>query len=187
MVHIAKEIDYIKYCSIPFNAAYQVYRLTKAIEKIDHSRETPCPLFIALSYDDKIVSSPTTIKYFQGYTNPKNKMLLYTSVPHAFDDPRILSKNSIYPKWHIENFSHISIPISLDNFHYGKNGDYPLASHVEQDNPFIYCELNKPSRIYYDVLYKLHLTHYQRQRLTFNPDFAFMMQEIDTFIKAQGS
>lgn len=177
-----EEIDYTKYMSVPLNAPYQVYRLTKAIKKIDHTREVKCPIFIALSNEDLIVSSKATLNYFQAWKNPMNKMILYTEKMQTINDARIIQRSSSYPAWHIKNFSHVSIPTSPQNAHYGMHGDFPLASHVEENKNYIYCATNKPLEMYHRILYKLKLTPYEIRRLTFNPDFDFMMQQIKKFI-----
>ncbi len=178
-----KEKDYTKYSSLPFNAIYQVHRLTKAINKIDHKKEPNSPLFIALSYEDLIVSSPVTIQYFLGYKNSENKMLLYAKDSHQFNDPRILERSSIYPDSRIYSFSHICLPFAPDNPHYGKDGDYPLASHVENKSNYVFGALNKPQLYLNKFLYRYKLTKVRRNRLTFNPDFNFMMSEIEKFIR----
>jgi len=182
-LYISEEMDYTKYCSIAFNAVYQVYRLTQAIKKIDHTREPPCPLFMVLSYDDLIVNSEASIRNFQGYTHPHNKMILYIHDLHKFNDSRIISRKAAYPEWNITSFSHISLPSSPDNPHYGKHGDYPLASHIDAKNHYLFCSLDKPQKLFFDLLYKLKLTRYQRQRLTFNPDFEFLVDALSQFIK----
>lgn len=179
---IGAEIDYTKYSSMPFNAAYQVYRLTKALRKVDRKILNVPPLFMVLSYEDFIVSSKATIEYFRTLNNSKDRLIIYAKNSHKFRDPRIIKRSSQYPHWHIESISHISIPISPHNPHYGKNGDYPLASHVETDGHYIYTSLDMPNLRFHDLLYKLKLSKYQYQRLTFNPDFEFMTSEIKKFI-----
>lgn len=181
-LHVAKEIDYTKYSSMPFNAVYQVYRLTKIIEKLDHVKPLPCPIFMTLSDDDLITKSSTSINYFRLDNFQDSKMILYAQHAHNYDDARIIVRSSIYPEWHIINFSHICLPFSPTNPHYGVYGDYPLASHVNEISNIDYSALDRPHKMYYDLLYKLKLSDRQRQRLTFNPDFEFLMQRMGEFI-----
>lgn len=183
-MYITNEIDYTKYSSVPFNAVYQVYRLTNDIKKMNQSKNLTCPLLIILSYHDLIVCKRTTLNYFNRNSNPKNKMILYAHGRNNFNDPRIIVRNSVYSELKIKNFSHISIPISPDNPHYGKQGDFPFASRIEENKNYIYGELNKPQRAFYSLLHKLKLIQKQRRRLTFNPDFDFMMQEMGEFISS---
>lgn len=180
--YITQEIDYTKYCSMTFNAVYQVYKLTQEIKKMDSSRKLSCPLFMALSYDDLVICSRSAIKYFCGLSNPHNKMLLYKNGDLNKNDPRILVQDSTIPELKIRNYSHISLPVAPDNPHYGKHGDYPLASHVEEDNDIFYGAFNKPRALLNHVLYQMKLTKYPLQRLTFNPSFDDMMKEMGEWI-----
>ncbi len=182
--YIGKEYNYTKYRSITFNSIYQVYRLTHAIKQINHNKKPPCPIFMSLSYDDLIVSSEATIKYFTEHKDTRNQMILYIGETHPLDDPRIIMRSAVYPEFNIINFSHIAIPVAPSNPHYGMNGDYPLASHIYEKSNQLYCALDKPHEIFYDVLFKLKLTHFKRERLTFNPDFQFMVQQMKSFTES---
>lgn len=180
---IGREFDYTKYRSIPFNAVSQVYKLTKAIKKIDHKKQPTCPLFMTLSFDDLIVSSKASINYFLGLKNPNNKMILYKTDPHNFNDSRIIIQNSSYPELRIINFSHISLLVAPNNPHYGKFGDYPFASRVDDEHLNVsYSALDKPRALLYERLHKLKLIPNRRERLTFNPNFDFMMGEMVDWI-----
>jgi esterase/lipase len=175
------EIDYTKYRSIAFNAAYQVFKLTQLLKNNAH-KKPECPIFMALSREDLIVRSTNSINYFTSLSNPYNQMILYSAASEKLADPRISIRSSIYPSWKIVNFSHIAIPVAPTNFHYGMQGDYPLASHVNNPSHFQYGALDAPKKRYYDLMYKIRLMPYEFQRLTFNPDFEFMMGSIKNFI-----
>lgn len=181
-LHVREEIDYARYKSLTLNAVYQVYRLTETIKKIDHTKQLPCPLFMALSYEDRIISGKAAINYFNASNNPKDRMVVYSKNNLNFDDTRILNRSSVHPKWNIETYSHVALPISPTNPHYGKYGDYSLASHVEEKNNYVYGSLDAPMEMFCNLLYKLKLTKQKAQLLTFNPDFDFMSDQIKEFI-----
>lgn len=174
---LCEEIDYVKYQSVTFNAIYQVYQLAFEIQNI----ALHCPLLMIVSDEDKIVCSQTSINYFQNTTNPLNKALFYSAHPKTFSDKRILVRNSVYPDMNIFNFCHITLPVAPDNFHYGKNGDYVLASHIKQN--VRYGALDNLDMKFYRSLKQLNLTQFDYQRLTFNPDFEFMQNQIGDFIQ----
>ncbi|MHB1948263.1 MAG: alpha/beta hydrolase [Gammaproteobacteria bacterium] len=182
-MYIGKEIDYTKYISVPFNAIYQVYRLAQDLNKIDHKMLLNLPIFIILSYEDLIISSLAGIKYFHTLKNSHDRMILYAKNKYKTDDKRIIVRNSVYPEWRIDGFSHVSISIAPDNPHYGKNGDFLLASHIDRENHCIYGSIDKPRKFLLDLLYKWKLVKHEYRRLTFNPDFEFMMTQIKGFIK----
>jgi len=179
-LHISEEDDYVKYRSLPFNAIDQVYRLATEIKKMSPEKLAHCPLFLGLSEEDKIVSSAASIDYFKKSKNPLNQMLLYSSKPVQFNDPRIHVKNSTYPDMNILHFCHITLPVSPNNFHYGPKGDYPSASRLEEN--IKYGAFDKIDIAYHDLLYRLNLSKFQYERLTFNPDFNFLMSNMEEFI-----
>lgn len=181
-LYVTEENDYAKYSSIPFNAVYQVYRLSKRILATSRKQKPNCPMLMVLSKHDKTVSTSKALSYFKTYASPLCRAIVYTNNPHETKDTRIQQKNSFYPDIAIKNFSHVSLPISADNFHYGVNGDFVDASRVEenklQQQKYLYCALTKPERNLDDLLFDLNLIQYRRRRLTFNPDFAWMMEQI---------
>lgn len=179
---IHEETDYARYRSLCLNGVHQVHLLAKEINKIDHKKELPCPMMIALSYEDRIVYSPTTINYFLQFHNAKSKMIIYSSQQLKYDDPRVILRNSFIPEFNILNFSHVCLPFSPSNPHYGIHGNFDLASHIDKDSDIYYSELDRVQATFYKLAYSLKLSQYKRQRLSFNPDFDFLIENIKNFI-----
>lgn len=180
-LHIKPETDYAKYQSVPLNAVYQLYRLIGEIKKININAWEHCPLFMAVVFDDKIICSRASIQFFLRTTHQQNRMIIYSNKKLSQQDPRIIERPCTYPEMNIVNFSHLSLPISPDNPHYGKNGDYPEASHIDI-NKYLYDAQTPLDEKFYDFLYRLKLTKLIHRRLTFNPDLDFLMDGIDRFI-----
>lgn len=173
-------LDYTRYRSTPFNAAYQVYRLAHAVKQVD---PPACPLFFILSLGDLTVSSQVCITYFLKNQNPKNKMLLYQpQCVNAYNDKRIIIRSSCFADKHIRDFSHLAIPIAPNNPHYGMHGDYREASHIENNQSIIYGEYYTPFMTFHNALFKLNWVAHQYQRLSFNPDFLFLSEQIKQFV-----
>lgn len=182
------EIDYTKYCSFAFNSTYQIYKLTQEIKKITAATtQIHCPVFVGISKDDQTVCSAATLKYFEEYSSPKSKLLIYTDQPNGVSDPRIIKRPSSYPDLCIKNISHVSIPIAPDNSHYGMHGDFVNASHVEENlrdgKNIIYDTYNDVQNQWRNLLYRTGIYKYHHQRLTFNPDFNFLQTELENFIQ----
>lgn len=175
--------DYVKYLSIPFNAVYQVYRLSQEINKQLPSSEPHCPIFFALSQSDKIICPEVILQFFEKHTHPKSRLILYSAQNINLEDSRIQNRTSVYPDMHIVNFSHICIPFAPDNTHYGINGDYYNASHVNESSNTIYGEFTYLDKKQDELLFRLNLTKTHRERLTFNPDFSYLSQAIKQFIE----
>lgn len=177
-------LDYVKYRSIPFNAVDQVCKLYKKISVHHQVAPLQCPLFCAVSREDSSIHSESVIRYFSEQSHPANRMVLYSGKPITFPDPRITVYSSCDPKWNIVSASHIALPIHPDNPHYGKQGDCPNASHIEdKTHPVVYGEYSDLFQKYNRLLTQWGLSKTDYQRLSFNPDFNRMADQISHFIK----
>ena len=182
-VSIQEEKNYISYKSLAFNGAYQLYQLIQEINQLSETKSLPCPLFFVLSEDDITVSSQASLNYFQKQKDQQNRLILYTNKTQKYNDSRIILRRAAYPKMHIENLSHLCIPISPTNYYYGRNGSYIYASRVEDKNNTTYIEATQIKIDFYNFLYKLNLRSTPCLRTTFNPDFDFMMESIHSFLE----
>jgi|SRR6185312_416034 len=172
-----EERDCVKYQSVAMNAIYQVHQLGLAIQQIPLNT---CPTFSILSYEDEIVCSKASLHYLQREINPLSRTLVYSAEPLRFANKHITVRPSANPEQGILNFSHITLPTSPNNPHYGKEGKYFLASHLKKN--IKYGAVDKADILFYNWLHRLHLTKFVYQRLTFNPDFEMMQREIKKFI-----
>lgn len=172
--------DYAKYTSISFNAVHQVDQLTQLVAEEQMHKKLECPQFMAISNDDQVVSSKEAMNFFLKYHHHRSAMLLYSHVKGGAVDARIECRNSIYPELGIKNFSHVALPFSPHNPHYGQHGDFTDASKIEPGN--IYGAYNNLEMQFYDWLYRKNMLKTKRRELTYNPDFDYMMQKIIRFI-----
>jgi esterase/lipase len=181
-LHQGEEVDYTKYESYTFNSVYQIYSLTKVVERLSKKvNKIDCPMLMILSQDDKTISSAAAIKYFKRLATADSKMILYTNNKTAPDDTRIITRAATYEKWNIQNISHVALSVAPDNFHYGMHGDCPLASHVEDNKKIYSTDNNHQNKI--KNISSLNLKEYQR--LTFNPDFDFLKETISAFMQRE--
>jgi len=169
-IYKIKEVDYAKYLSIPFNAVNQVSLLTDLVKGLRLQHTLTCPIFMAVSREDETISSEKALRFFSAYQHKDSKLVVYSSTPETFTDKRIINRLTHYPALNIKNFSHMSLPYSKDNPHYGQHGDYAYASHQDGNK---YGAYN---------LYESTLTKNQYRQLTYNPDFDYMANEITKFI-----
>lgn len=175
------EVDYAKYLSVAFNPVYQVNKLTDVVNDLHRNHTLACPVFMTVSREDETISSHTAVDFFTSLHNQNNKLLLYTSYDHVYPDARILTRASQYPNLHINHLSHVGIPFSPNNHHYGQHGDYIYASHIDSDL-YTYGAYNRIEENTFDLLYKLKLVKQKRRQLTYNPDFEFMTEMLTKFI-----
>lgn len=179
---LQEENNYAAYKSCAFNAGYQLYLLIKEVYHLLASKVPQCPVLCVLSEDDVTIASKKTIEYFRQFPNSNNRMILYSNKTSCYQDSRILIRPAAYPAMRIENISHICIAFSPNNRHYGIQGDYCEASHIDENDNVIYTEANRDTLFFDDLLFKLKLSKKQYSRITFNPDFDFMIQSIREFL-----
>lgn len=174
-----EEVDYTKYLSIPFNAVKQVSLLTDNLLELRKLHQLSCPMFMAVSEDDETISSKKAIHFFSGYDHPDSRLLLYARTKKSMADKRIINRSSYYPDLHIRNFSHMSLPFSADNPHYGRQGDYPFAAN---NGDFVYGAYNRVESDIFRQLFEYKLMKNRYRQLTYNPDFEYMANEMTKFI-----
>lgn len=164
-----KEHDETKYTSMTCNSAYQVYRLTCVNQQLLQQQKLSIPQWIVSTEDDEVISHHSILQYHLQQPNPKNRLVVYSQQPHSFSDSRILPVSSVYPLRHIDSFSHICLAVHPDNTHYGEQGDW--LTYLRQ-NP----HLTKP--IVYGAVPWFKNREKNRLRLTFNPHFETLMQNL---------
>lgn len=178
-----EEMDFSRYDSLASNAVAQVYRLTKLVDGLLNGKDAmDVPVFIALSEQDITVDSGKTADLFNTrFTSPLSRMVVYSSQPNDYpQDPsgRTIVVDSRIPKERIVSFSHLSIVISPENPHYGKNGDYVYRTHpwMEQSGKGVTSD-----QIYYGELMRQFKKEHYIRRLSYNPYFEGMAKMMDRF------
>lgn len=176
-----KENDYVKYRSIGYNPVYQVEALTDLNSDLLRQKSVTCPILGFMSEQDETVSATAAIDFFAKTDLPESAFYLYTPNKTQYPDKRIVLKDTHYPELGITQFSHISLPYSADNSHYGIHGDFPKASHPHP-HLHTYQGYSRAGERFYPFLRKIGLMKKIPRELTYNPDFEFMMKKISEFI-----
>jgi len=177
-MYIEEEIDYAKYRSIAFEPALQLYQLSQTLNQLFKTKTLKKPVYVIVGDDDETISSNAAIRLFRNAKNPLNQLLLYTNKQKYSSEFQI--REAHFPELSIENLSHVCLPFSKDNFHYGQNGDYPRASFPSDQ--IVYGAYNRVIERFYEPFFKLGLIKKYKRELTYNPDFHFMTDEIVKFV-----
>lgn len=174
------ETNYVKYESVPFKPVIELGKLIETIKQI--KSPLTCPTLVIMSREDETVSARAALHFFtNNANNDKNRFILYSARHHPYPDQRIEVRSSIYPELRIRKMSHIALPFSPDNPHYGQQGDYEEHSNPRATQT-IYGAYNRLEIKLYNQLRKLGLLKKRRLSLTYNPDFAYMAESIVRFI-----
>lgn len=181
-----KEKDFARYESLASNAVAQVYKLTGEVNRlVTERKKLDIPTFVALSEDDITVDSESTVSLFKQYfISGENRMIVYTSEPEKYQkevSEKIWYRDSRIPEERIVSFSHLSILVSPDDPHYGKNAEWTYSPHkwLRQDPTGV----KKTNVFFGELMGKFKRKHYI-QRLTYNPYFHEMTDAIDRFIES---
>jgi len=183
------DIDFAKYESFAVNAAYQIYRLAGRVDDMfAEGKRLGMPVFAALSEDDMTVEAGKTLEVFERYADsPKSRLILYSprleSQPHYRKDSRIVVENSRLPGMNILDFSHPCIPVPPEDPHYGRNGGYRNCIH-HAGNKEKWEECRRNGKVPLGEITPENLAKTTLRRLTFNPHYDRMMEQMDRFVES---
>jgi esterase/lipase len=164
--------DYSKYESFCSNAAQQIYQLILKTKILLQQNTLSIPIFLTISAEDEVVCPKTCLTFFSANTHVNSRLLWYTPRPKIMQDSRIITKSSAIADKKIIDFSHICLPIAPSNSHYGVAGDYQSFLQYPDNQP----PSNK--EIFLGAVSRTNLNRGVIQRLSYNPDFAAMLEEI---------
>jgi esterase/lipase len=179
--------DYAKYESFAVNGAAQLYHLIRENDAaFAAGKRLGLPVFCALSKDDISVDAEEAMRVFKHYVpSAKSMMILYSRTEkegRQDGDPRLIYKNSYYPKDRIAGFSHISLLIPPNDPHYGRNGDYKSCLHYQGDTKKrMSCE-HDPA-VWQGEITGENLRQFTLRRLTYNPRYHEMISDLDHFLE----
>lgn len=188
---ILDDKDFAKYESFPKNAADQIHLLTTEKIDIESNEKISTPLFVVLSQDDDTVDSDVTKRFFSRRANKNSQMLLYKQsvadeVCSFSQSKRVCERRSRYDALNVSSFSHTAIPVSPDNRHYGKEGDYKNCYHYlldEQPSKYAACQSDDNRQfIWGEKSLAENNSALVVRRVTFNPDFTYMVKLMNDFV-----
>lgn len=167
--------SYAKYESFSSNAAAQALTIMKALQKKINSRPLNLPLFVVVSDDDETICVSSAYDFFKTEKNPHRQFIIYTRGSNFEKDPNVIVRSSIYPEERIVDFSHICLLISPKNSHYGRKGDY-------RDIHSIHNNFDEENNFSLGAASEQNIKKYSLQRLTYNPDYDWLMRQVDNFL-----
>lgn len=187
--------DYARYEAMPMNALAETFLLTGELARLLEQDEVAVPVFVAHSADDPVIDVAANRDYFRKrFIHRGSRLVEYRRRFREGADPndsRIRYVNSFLPEQRIASFSHLSIHIAPTHAHYGMAGDYRN------------CGQNSGNRDLDAITRCLQALHPWRgetfgevpaavpnreamARLTFNPRFKELLDQVDDFIMANG-
>ena len=175
------DTDPYKYESFPYHAANEIYKLIRAMDTLQQSHEINLPVFIATSYDDTTVDSDATLDFFRQLPEQHKHMLLYSNQDIAVPE-KVKRVHSHFPEQKILSFSHISIVLPPSDENYGENGRYSFCNHYYHNDKAGYERCKQQMHDYLGEITDKHLGKGVVGRLTYNPLYDEMLEEMKGFI-----
>ena len=178
------DVDVFKYESFPVNAAKQVSDLIQRVQQKAAVQTLNVPMLMVLSEDDSTVDPKAAVDFFDQYAMQGSQLILYQrgGPGKCFENDRYCFRRSSVPEKNVISFSHVAIPIAPQNFYYGEQAEYFNCSHHQQySQEKARCQYQKVGDVPYSE------TNYQEgivtRRMTYNPDFDFMMNKLVQFLQ----
>jgi len=182
--------DYARYEAMPMNAMAETYLLTRELKQLLETQEVAVPVFMAQSADDPVIDVAANQKYFRKrFAHPGSRLLVYRRNLQEIEEPdsRVRYFSSFLPAQRIASFSHLSLHIAPTHPHYGVAGDYRSCGQGSGErSPDAVSRCLQALRPWYGEVYRdIPATVPDPEsmaRLTFNPRFDGMFDQVDDFI-----
>ena len=179
-IDLMNDEDPFKYESFPYNAAFQIFLLTREVDALRKERPFTVPLFIAASEDDSTVLFSGTREFFGAASNPKNRMIVYTTHAAGISE-KVTRVNSAFPDQHILSSAHTALVLPPGSAHYGEHGDYAYCNHYfpKEIGKYEQCKMKKEN--YLGEISDENLKKGIIRRLMYNPNFNRLEESLARF------
>ena len=191
-----RQDDYARYEAMPMNAMAETSLLTEELARLLEQEEVTVPVFMTHTADDPVIDVIANQGYFRThFTHPGSRLVEYRRLAREGvdpDDSRVRYVNSFLPEQRIVSFSHLSIHVAPTHPHYGVAGDYRNCGQNSDDrspDAITRCllALNPWRGETFGTVPGVVPDPETMVRLTFNPRFGELLEEIDAFIMENAS
>ena len=184
--------DYARYEAMPVNATAETLLLTRELARLLERRRVTVPVFMAQSADDPVIDVTVNRSYFEHrFSHPGSRLVVYRRDPREGtgpDDSRVSYRNSFLPEQRIAGFSHQAIHIAPANMHYGTHGDYRSCGQASDESAEAVARcLAAPYPWRGEVVGESRAAIPNAgpvARLTYNPRFGELLEQVDEFLSA---
>ncbi len=184
--------DYARYEAMPVNATAETFLLTRELARLLERRHVTVAVFMAMSADDPVIDVAVNRGYFEHrFSHPGSQLVVYRRDLREGIDPgdaRVSYRNSFLPEQRIAGFSHQAIHIAPANTHYGTHGDYRSCGQASDESAEAVARcLAAPHPWRGAVVGDSRAAIANASpvaRLTYNPRFGELFEQVDEFLTA---
>lgn len=194
----AADIDFAKYESFPANAGAQVHALMKRIEPQKLKGLSNTPFFVVASEVDQTINTEATVNMLarwhgqNGAAQAQDKLVYYyakkaadqlNALPNSLKTVTTFScEGQVYCE-SVFDIAHTSPTNAPSNPHYGWQGSYRNCEHLTGTDLFASCKTTSSPTLGELTEVNLEMTP-NLQRLTFNPYYEQMLEQMQRFIES---
>lgn len=180
---IFPEVDSVRYLSLASNGAAQVYHLARLVRRIVRHRSLNIPLLMVLSADDETIDTPTALNFFKQQHHPCNQCILYTNQYVLHHNAPIECVHAAVPADRIMNISHVALPISPMNSHYGVQGSFTQWRDASiRGTSVAFGAINDAKLLWQQTTPSALRATSTLRRLLYNPHFTHLLTKISIFL-----
>ena len=184
--------DYARYEAMPVNATAETFLLARELARRLKRRRVDVPVFMAQSADDPVIDVAVNRSYFEErFSHPGSRLVMYRRDPREGTDPgdaRIGYRNSFLPEQRIAGFSHQSVHIAPANAHYGVHGDYRSCGQASGESAEAVARCLAAPHPWRGEVFGDNRAAIPDgaplARLTYNPRFGELLEQVDEFLAA---
>lgn len=180
---VQPDTDCFKYESLASNAICQVFRMIDAFQRLASLKSLAVPLFVAASENDVTINSRAALAWF-GKQTCSPKRMLYYSTGHPAVPEHVRRVAARLPEQGIKSYAHTALLQAPDNPHYGADGALRFCTHYYHLNPEKYRRCKAGAEDCAGEIFTPALDCGVVRRLTWNPQFEAMLDEIRAFLDA---
>ena len=177
----------VRYHSMTTNGLAELMELrSKTIRMLQQKKGLKPPVFAMLAEHDVSVNSRKTLKILHKMSShEKSKFVYYGNGGESeSEDSRTEYRNAYRPDLKILNFSHVTFPYSPENVLFGENGEIKECDDnigvIDKEEDEACLKANSPWKG--ELGSTENPKYFPLQRLTYNPDFTRMTNDILSFI-----
>ncbi|MXY65767.1 MAG: alpha/beta fold hydrolase [Gammaproteobacteria bacterium] len=184
--------DYARYEAMPVNAMAETFLLVRKFTQLLEQRRVHIPVFMSMSADDSVIDVAVNRDYFEDrFSHPGSRLVVYRRDPREGTDPndaRISYRNSFLPGQRIAGFSHLSVHIAPANAHYGTHGDYRNCGQASGERAEVVERCLDDAHPWRGEMFGDNRAGIPDgtpvARLTYNPHFDELLEQVDEFLTA---
>jgi esterase/lipase len=178
---VQPDSDSFKYESLTTHSISEVYDMIQALNRLATLTELRVPVFVAASDNDITINTRVLLEWFEKLGELPRRMLYYSArdlyAPHGV---RVVPGH--LPDLNIKSFAHTALLHAPSDPHYGADGAYRFCTRYYHLDPSKYERCKDGQEDCLGEMFEETANCQVIRRLTYNPLFEEMLDEIRVFL-----